>query len=167
MTFEVVAAPSRADLVGQFAVFLRGTTTASGSADWRSTLASRLRDSFDDATQGISILNPARDDWDSSWRKDFSDPRWAEQFAWEQDMLERADLVVVLLHGVTAAPVSLLELGLVARWGNAVVCVLDGYPKAGYVEALCVRLQLRLTRSEEALAARVVLELSRALAASG
>ncbi|PNY26091.1 Uncharacterized protein TCAP_03973 [Tolypocladium capitatum] len=128
-------------------IFLGGTTSATPSGDWRQRLAASL------AAHPVALLNPRRADWDATWREDLSDPRWAEQVAWELDMQERADVLVFLLHAVSDAPVSLLELGLCVNdpGKRVVVCALDGYPRRGNVEAVCRRYGRELVRTEEEL----------------
>lgn len=152
----VVLAPERPDLTGRRTVFLAGTTSATGEADWRESLASALGGQLPpDTARDIVLLNPKRDDWDSTWREDFRDARWAEQVQWELDMQDAAHLVVVFFHGVSPAPISLLELGLCVRSGRAVVCALDNYSKRGNVEAVCRRYGAVMVNTPEELAAKV------------
>ncbi|KND88613.1 hypothetical protein TOPH_06702 [Tolypocladium ophioglossoides CBS 100239] len=142
----VVQAPSRPsdDISLKPSIFLGGTTSATLSGDWRRRLIASL------AARPVALLNPQRADWDATWREDFSDPRWAEQVAWELDMQERADVLVFLLHPVSDAPVSLLELGLCVNdpGRKVVVCALDGFPRRGNVEAVCRRYGRELVGTE-------------------
>ncbi|KAJ3506722.1 hypothetical protein NM208_g16042 [Fusarium decemcellulare] len=126
-------------------IFLAGTTSSTGEPDWRDNLTQALSE------YPVTILNPKRDDWDSTWKEDFSDKRWEEQVWWELDMQEGADILVYFFHGSTAAPISLLELGLGVKTGRAIVCALDGYSKRGNVEAVCRRYRARFTRTEQEL----------------
>ncbi|KOS22569.1 hypothetical protein ESCO_001972 [Escovopsis weberi] len=138
---QVIMAPSRpprppppaAEGTARPSIFLAGTTSPTEEPDWREKLTSDL------AHLPITIFNPRRADWGASWREDMSDSRFREQVEWELEMQDRADVVVVFLHGVSAAPISLLELGLCVRSGRAVVCALDSYSKRGNVEAVCRR----------------------------
>lgn len=127
-------------------VFLAGPTSG---RDWRKSLIKLL------AELDILILNPQRFDWDSTWTEDFSDPRWTEQVNWEMVMREAADVVAFMFDGTSAAPITLLELGLSAHSGNAVVCISDAYPKKGNVAAVCQRYNIQQVSSEEALAEAV------------
>lgn len=148
----VFRAPGRPapDLISRKAIFLAGTTSPTGEPDWRQTLTRAL------LNLPITIYNPKRDDWDSTWREDFSDDRWAEQVQWELEMQDKADVVVVFFHGVSPAPISLLELGLCVRSGRAIVCSLEGYSKRGNVEAVCRRYGARLVYSEDDLRDAVI-----------
>lgn len=87
----------------------------------------------------ITILNPHRTDWDSSWVEDPSFPPWAEQVKWELDGMEAADVMAVYFGAKTPAPITLLELGLWARSGKCVVGCPDGYSKKGNVRMVCER----------------------------
>lgn len=152
MSAAVVLAPGRPapHLGSRKSVFLAGTTSSTGEPDWRQALAEAL------SALPITIYNPKRDDWDSTWREDFSDSRWVEQVQWELEMQDKADIVVVFFHGVSPAPISLLELGLCIRMGKAVVCALEGYSKRGNVEAVCRRYGAKFVSSEQDLKDAVI-----------
>ncbi|KAH7323001.1 hypothetical protein B0I35DRAFT_350735 [Stachybotrys elegans] len=143
MAAQIIQAPSKPEFTGNLSLFLAGTTSPTGERDWRERLSEGL------SKYPITILNPARSDWDSTWKEDFTDTRWAEQVQWELTMRDKADMVIVFLHGNTLAPISLLELGLCAPSGKAIVCALDDYKKRGNVEAVCRMYGLPLVRSEE------------------
>lgn len=145
MGAAVIWAPGRpaSDLDSRKSVFLAGPTNPTGEADWRETLTAALIE------EPIVIFNPKRTDWDSTWKEDFSDSRWAEQVEWELEMQDGADIMVVFFHKATLAPMSLLELGLCVRSGKAIVCAQDGYSKRGNVEAVCRRYGAKFVDSEE------------------
>ncbi|KAL7811562.1 hypothetical protein V8C26DRAFT_408335 [Trichoderma gracile] len=152
MSASVIFAPGRpaSDSASRKSVFLAGTTSPTGEPDWRQTLTKAL------SSFPITIYNPKRDDWDSTWREDFSADRWAEQVQWELEMQDKADIVVVFFHGISPAPISLLELGLCVRSGRAIVCALEGYSKRGNVEAVCRRYGAKLVKSEDDLKDAVI-----------
>ncbi|KAI1073149.1 hypothetical protein LB507_009130 [Fusarium sp. FIESC RH6] len=139
----VVMAPEKPKLDDKImSVFLAGITTSTEDADWRQTLTNALID------YPITIFNPNRPDWNSTWREDFSDERWEEQVSWELDMQDIADVVVFFFHKSTDAPISLLELGLAVRTKTVVVCAQHGYRKRGNVEAVCRRFGVHLLSTE-------------------
>lgn len=150
---QVIMAPNRPPLNGNTSIFLAGTTSKTGEPDWRETLTQAL------AEYPITIFNPKRDDWDSTWKEDFSDARWAEQVQWELEMQDGADIVVVFFHGISPAPISLLELGLSARSGKAIACAMDGYSKKGNVEAVCRRYKATFVTTEDELKDAVIKKL--------
>ena len=131
-------------------IFLAGTISQKGQPDWRLTLTARLTSQLANATAGQDVLlvNPVRSDWDATRREDSSDTRWAAQVQWELEMQDAADVMVVFFHGSTAAPISLLELGLCVRQQKAIVCALDEYTKKGNVEAVCQRYGAVFVRTE-------------------
>ncbi|CAF3511095.1 unnamed protein product [Fusarium graminearum] len=142
----VVMAPQSPNLGSQVAsVFLAGTTTSTGNPDWRQVVTGAL------ANYPITILNPNRPDWDSTWREDFSDNRWVEQVSWELDMQEAADIIVFMLHEVTEAPISLMELGLAVRTKSVIVCAHPNYRKRGNVDAVCRMFGVKLLSTQEEL----------------
>ncbi|KAF7546920.1 hypothetical protein G7Z17_g8099 [Cylindrodendrum hubeiense] len=148
---QVIKAPARPQQTHRLSVFLAGTTSATGERDWRDALSNSLAD------QPVTLFNPKRTDWDSTWREDSSDKRWADQIQWELDMQDVADVIVVLFHGVTPAPISLAEMGMASRTGKLIACALDGYSKQGYVEAVCRKYKAPFVRNEDDLR-RVVIE---------
>lgn len=150
---QIIQAPSRPARIHRRSIFLAGTTTATGEADWREQISYTLAD------QPVTIFNPKRDDWDSSWREDSSDARWVEQIQWELDMQSQADIIVVLFHGITAAPISLAEMGMASQTGKLIACALDGYSKQGYVEAVCKKFDASFITTEEQLKREVVARL--------
>ncbi|KAI1077257.1 hypothetical protein F5B20DRAFT_552868 [Whalleya microplaca] len=142
---QVIYAPSREEHKGVKSIFLAGTTMQTDDRDWREILIESL------VELPLTIINPYRADWDSSWREDISFEPYREQVNWELDMQDKADTVVVFFHPATQAPVSLLELGLCARAGNAIVVCPKGYWKRGNVQIVCQRHGLDLVGSVDEL----------------
>ncbi|QGI85359.1 hypothetical protein CEK25_012088 [Fusarium fujikuroi] len=95
-------------------IFLAGITTSTEEPDWREVLTNDLMN------HQVTILNPDRPDWDSTWKEDFSDLQTS-------------------LYSY--APISLMELGLAVKSKSKriIVCAQDGYRKKGNVEAVCRR----------------------------
>ncbi|WZH47346.1 uncharacterized protein QYS62_008490 [Fusarium acuminatum] len=143
---RIVMAPQRPDLdMQKTSIFLAGITTNTGEPDWRETLTNALQD------RPVTILNPNRPDWDSTWKESFSDSRWEEQIRWELDMQETANILVFMFHRATEAPISLMELGLAVKTKKVIVCAHDDYKKRGNVEAVCSRFGAKLTNTEDEL----------------
>lgn len=102
--------------------------------------------------------NPRRrsgsgDDWDSTWVQSVDSAPFHEQVSWELTGIERADVVIVYLDPATRAPISLLELGLIAVSGRALVCCPDGYFRKGNVDVVCQRYRVPQARDLEELIA--------------
>jgi hypothetical protein len=112
---------------------------------WQTSLAASLSD------LPIDILDPRLDDWDSSWIEDISFPPFKKQVAWEMDHAQTADVIVLYFPPERATPITLLELGMYAASGKAVVCCPEGFYKRGNVQMVCERYGIELVGSLERL----------------
>lgn len=142
---QVILAPSLETQQHPRSVFLAGSTSPVPGEDWRATLTSALED------VPITIYNPLRSDWDSSWREDVSFAPFKEQVEWELEKQDQSDIVVVFFHPTSKAPISLLELGLCVRSGKAIVACPEGYWKRGNVQLVCQRYDILLVNSGDEL----------------
>jgi hypothetical protein len=115
-------------------IFLAGSIEMGLADRWQEQVVKAMS-----RVNGIVILNPRRDDWDSRWEQRADNPQFSEQVGWELDMLDAADIVVMYLAPGTKSPVSLLELGLCARSGKLKVCCPEGFWRRGNVEVVCRR----------------------------
>jgi hypothetical protein len=140
---QIVPAPARPDIVGRRSVFLAGTTSRAAGPDWREALIEAI------SHLPVTIYNPLRADWDSSWREDVTFAPFREQVEWELDMQEKADVIVVYYGPHTDAPISLLELGLCARSGKAIVACHRDYKKRGNVHIVTRRLGIDFIDADE------------------
>ncbi|KAK7983457.1 hypothetical protein PG989_010859 [Apiospora arundinis] len=153
---QIIRAPSEEPVHGIKSVFLAGTTAAvGGGADWREKLSASLSE------QPVTLFNPNRLDWDSTWREDISFEPYREQVMWELDKQSKADLVVVYFHPATLAPVSLLEFGLAAQFPDKVVAVApEGYAKRGNVQIVCHKLGIEFLDNIDHLHGAIMKKLS-------
>ncbi len=94
---------------GELSVFLAGSIEMGRAEAWQAVVESSLAD------LPIAILNPRRDEWDASWEQSFHNPLFREQVEWELEGLERASVVAMYFAPATQAPITPLELGLLAR----------------------------------------------------
>jgi hypothetical protein len=116
---------------------------------WQTSLAASLSD------LPIDILDPRRDDWDSSWVEDISFPKFKEQVEWEMDYAKIADVIVFYFPFDAKTPVALLELGLHAGTGKALVCCPRGFYKRGNVQVVCQRYGIDLVETLDDLEEKV------------
>src|SRR5436305_2255647 len=130
-------------------VFLAGSIEMGQAEDWQTRLAHHLGD------LDVVLLNPRRDEWDSSWEQSIDNPPFRGQVEWELEGLERATLVAMYFAPATRAPVTLLELGLCARSGRLLVACPAGYWRRGNVEVVCRRYGVPLAASLPELVAEV------------
>lgn len=118
-------------------VFLAGSIEMGLTERWQETVANALSDY-------ATVLNPRRDDWDSSWRQSIDDPRFREQVEWELLAQEQADLIVMYFAPGNRSPITLLEFGLSARSGCLIVCCPKGFWRRGNLEVACHRYHVPL-----------------------
>lgn len=123
---------------GHFSVFLAGSIEMGQAVNWQELVSKELED-----LAPVCLLNPRRDDWDSSWKQEITNRRFNEQVTWELDGLEQADLILVYFSPETKSPVTLLELGLFARSGKVIVCCPEGFWRKGNVDIVCERFGIR------------------------
>lgn len=118
----------------QLPVFLAGSIEMGMAEPWQQ----RIEDAFagDDR---VLLLNPRRDDWDSSWKQEKSNAQFHEQVSWELAALEQAQLIVFYFDASTKSPVTMLELGLFGKNGKALVCCPPGFWRKGNIDVVCER----------------------------
>lgn len=145
-------------------IFLAGPTDVPWRADFlarlRQHLSEKIPPNASDTTaatpRGLTIYDPFQPDWDATWREDYAgDPRFRAQVDWELDRQDAAAAVAVFFDARSRAPVSLLELGLCARSGRALVACQHAFWKRGNVQAVCERYGVPLEDTLEGLVARV------------
>jgi hypothetical protein len=116
------------------ALFLAGSIEMGEAPDWQDALASTLMAHF----SNLAVFNPRRPDWDASWPQDVNHAGFNGQVRWETDQIDAADIIVFYFAPGTLAPISLLELGLVApcHGKNCTVVVVcpDGFWRKGNVD---------------------------------
>lgn len=125
-----IKAPNDVPLLGA-KLFLAGSIEMGTAEKWQERVVRELQD-----TDWI-ILNPRRDDWDSTWEQKESNPQFREQVMWEVKAQEVADIILMYFDPNTKAPITLLELGLFADSGKLVVVCPEGFWRKGNVEVVC------------------------------
>lgn len=117
-------------------VFLAGSIEMGAAEQWQERAVRLLKET------GYTVLNPRRDDWDSSWEQSIENEQFREQVEWELQGIENAEKVIVYFDPNTKAPITLLELGLVAGSKDGmdilVVCP-NGFYRKGNVDVVCDR----------------------------
>ncbi|UKZ61569.1 uncharacterized protein TrAtP1_002828 [Trichoderma atroviride] len=79
-------------------------------------------------------------------------------------MLHKADIVVTFFPRGTLSLISLLQFGLTAQTGQAIVYAQDGYPKGGYLNAVRGIYATKIVTSEEDLKNAVIEKMEKLLA---
>lgn len=119
-------------------VFLAGSIEMNTAEDWQSKVSEKLM-TIDDVT----ILNPRRKNWDSSWKQDINNIYFNEQVTWELDGIEKADTILFYFDPKTKSPITLMELGIVSASRvdqNVIVCCPEGFWRKSNVDILCSRM---------------------------
>lgn len=133
MKLQVLKPTDGDSVINDVTVFLAGSIEMGVAEDWQTKLANDLKD------VPVTLFNPRRDSWDSSWEQRITNEQFRHQVNWEMNMLECSDIIFLYLSPETKSPISLLELGLHADSGKMIVCCPDGFWRKGNVEIVCAR----------------------------
>jgi hypothetical protein len=114
-------------------LFLAGSIEMDRAERWQDRVVADL------SGVDVTILNPRRDNWDSTWKCEIDNEQFREQVEWELDALEAADVIAMYFAPDTRAPITLLELGLYAKSKKAIVCCPAGFWRKGNVDVVCAR----------------------------
>lgn len=128
----------------KFSVFLAGSIEMGTAEDWQQTIENAFSQ-----YENIVLLNPRRDDWDSSWKQEINNPQFNKQVSWELNGLEKADMIIFYFSKETKSPVSMLELGLFANSGKLVVCCPEGFWRKGNIDIVCERYRIKQVNTIE------------------
>lgn len=154
---RVIKAPNKwvTEITKERSIFLAGSIEMGVAENWQEKLTRLLAD------KSVLLLNPRRDDWDSSWEQKIENDKFREQVEWELDAMERAGLVVMYFDKTTKSPITLLELGIVGmarRHDKAhplIVCCPEGFWRKGNVDIVCKRLGIKQVDTIEQLAEEI------------
>ena len=128
------------DIESSITVFLAGSIEMGAAENWQQ----KLENILEDIEQEITLFNPRRDDWDSSWVQKQTNPQFNHQVNWELNMLDKSDIIFMYFSPETKSPISLLELGLYAHNGKMIVCCPDEFWRKGNVDIVCTRYDIPL-----------------------
>ena len=146
---KVIKAPAKFTPLESVSLFEAGSIEMGRAENWQQILENSLRD------LNITILNPRRENWDSSWIQSINDPQFREQVEWELLAQESADIISMYFSPGTKSPITLLELGLFAETHKLIVCCPDGYWRKGNVEIVCRWYGTKLVNTLQELADRI------------
>lgn len=122
-------------------IFLAGSIEMGKAEMWQDKVA----DSLKDYDNNVTVFNPRRDDWDSSWEQKASNVQFANQVNWELDHIDRSNIVFFYFDPNTQSPITLLELGYCLAHSrmlyddHVVVVCPNGYFRKGNIEITCGR----------------------------
>lgn len=152
---EVIKAPQAYEYDDdKIYLFLGGSIDMGSAEDWQTRLTKDLSE-YDD----LVILNPRRDDWDSSWVQDPTPgTQFYEQVEWELESQEQASAIVYYFAPDSKSPITLLELGLFAD-ERVIVCCPKEFYRYGNVKMVCDRYGIAMVESYEDLLSEIELSL--------
>ncbi|MBO0859037.1 MAG: nucleoside 2-deoxyribosyltransferase domain-containing protein [Chloracidobacterium sp.] len=137
-----VQSPENVDLTSPaMRVFLAGSIDSGMADDWQTLIVDRLRD------LDVIVFNPRRTEWTAATSPKSEELR--RQINWELDAIERSDLIAFYFAPGTKAPISLLELGLIAPRKRAIVCCQHGFWRKTNVDVICERFEIQQVSSFE------------------
>jgi hypothetical protein len=132
MKAQILKPTDKREQKHRVSIFLAGSIEMGAAEDWQTQVQNELADF------NVTIFNPRRDEWDSSWEQRETNPQFNHQVNWEMNMLENTSIIFMYFSPETKSPISLLELGLHAQ-DNIIVCCPDGFWRKGNVEIVCSR----------------------------
>ncbi|MDD9900174.1 MAG: nucleoside 2-deoxyribosyltransferase domain-containing protein [Alphaproteobacteria bacterium] len=128
-------------------IFLAGSIEMGKAEDWQKRVSDAL------SNTDALLLNPRRDDWDSSWVQSIDNEQFRTQVEWELAALERADTIVFYFQPGTQSPITLLEFGhhSAASPEKMIVCCPDGFWRKGNIDVTSARYGVRQVDTLDAL----------------
>lgn len=133
-----IQAPNKLSESKNTLIFLAGSIEMGTAEKWQEKVIEECSDT------PVTFLNPRRDDWDSTWVQDFTDPNFNQQVNWELNAMEKSDLIVMYFDPNSKSPITLLELGLHARSDKLIVCCPDGFWRKGNVDVVCEKYGVKM-----------------------
>ncbi len=154
MKAKIVKAPTAyLHYMNRKRIFLAGSIEMGAAEDWQERLTQNISD------LPITILNPRRDDWDSSWEQKKDNPQFRKQVEWELNALDHSHVIALYFDPNTMSPISLLELGLFIYADPIVYCP-EGFWRKGNVDIVCERFGITVYEDEVEWLAHIRMELS-------
>lgn len=128
-------------------VFLAGSIEMDKAENWQVRLCEKLSQ-----IDNLTILNPRRAHWDSSWKQSIDNPVFVEQVNWELDGIENADTVIFYFDPKTKSPITLLEWGMASQMvmnKNLILCCPHGFWRKGNVDIVAERIKKRIIEESD------------------
>jgi hypothetical protein len=145
-----VQSPDSIDVASSaICLFLAGSIELGMAEDWQGTIVDRLRD------LDIVVFNPRRAIWAPGTSLESEPEEIRRQINWELDAIGRSDLMAFYFAPGTKSPISLLELGLITRQKQAIVCCPQGFWRKTNVDVVCERFGIEQVDSLEELVNKI------------
>lgn len=121
---------------GSKSVFLAGTIDNGDSTNWQEELIEKCKN------LNVVFYNPRKKEWPTNTLT------VQDQIKWEQEHLDRADIIIMFLLDNSKSPISLLELGLYAQSGKIFVFCNPAFYRWENVRLTCDKYNIPLLRTD-------------------
>lgn len=125
-------------------VFLAGTIDNGDSLNWQDKT---IIEFMNLGINNIEIYNPRRKHWNPNPSKE----EMEYQIKWEQEYLDKADFIAMVLLDDSKSPISLLELGLYAKSNKLIVFCTPNFYRWDNVRLTCEKYNIQLVESNHPL----------------
>ena len=138
------AVNKKANKINTKSVFLAGTIDNGDSLNWQDKTIIELTNL---GINDIEIYNPRREHWNPNPSKE----EMEYQIKWEQEYLDKADFIAMVLLDDSKSPISLLELGLYAQSNKLIVFCTPNFYRWDNVRLTCEKYNIQLVESNHPL----------------
>lgn len=128
-----------ANKIGAKSVFLAGTIDNGNSLNWQDKTIIEL---INLGVKDLEVYNPRREHWNPNPSKEDME----YQIKWEQDHLDKADIIAMILLDDSKSPISLLEMGLYAKTGKLIVFCTPNFYRWDNVRLTCEKYHIELVQ---------------------
>ena len=126
-----------------YSIFLAGTIDNGNSYDWQKDLIDKIIDLEQLNNVYLNIFNPRRSNWNANPTKEDLE----YQIKWEQEHLDKADIICMVLSDNSKSPITLLEMGLYANSGKLIVFCTNKFYRYDNVRLTCEKYLIPLVQS--------------------
>ena len=130
--------------IGVKSVFLAGTIDNGNSLNWQDKTIIEL---INLGVKNLEVYNPRREHWNPNPTKE----EMEKQIKWEQEHLDKADVIAMVLLDDSKSPISLLEIGLYAKSGKLVVFCTPNFYRWDNVRLTCEKYNIELVQDTNSL----------------
>lgn len=125
-------------------IFLAGTIDNGNSEDWQQKVIDKLKE-YDNKYPEyfITVFNPRC----KKWNKNAGKEELEYQIRWEQEHLDKANLIIMVLSDSSKSPISLLEFGLYAQTGKLIVFCTEKFYRFDNIRLTCEKYFIPLVQS--------------------
>ena len=124
----------------KFGLFLGGTIDLGNSYNWQKEIVETF-EKINTKKDDWMILNPRRDNWDSSCIQSINNEKFKEQVIWELDAMDNAAVRLFVFLPDSKSPITMLELGLYKDKINIVYCPNEFY-RSGNIHIVCEKYEI-------------------------